>query len=108
VLTAGTGSPYFTTDTCASLRANEVGAEALLKATNVDGVFDSDPRKNPKAKRFEALTYQEVIERRLGVMDLTAISMCMETHLPIVVFQRSRGNLAAAIRGENVGTVISE
>ncbi len=109
LLAAGTGSPFFTTDTCAALRALEIGADALLKATKVDGVFDSDPVENPKAQRFEQLSYQDVLARRLGVMDMTAISMCMEGNLPVVVFQLSKpGNLRAAVAGEPVGTLITE
>lgn len=108
ILAGGTGSPFFSTDTCASLRANEINAEVLLKATKVDGVFDSDPVKNPQAKRYENLTYQEVLAQRLGVMDLTAISMCMESRIPIVVFKVAKqGNLAAAVRGQTVGTTVS-
>ena len=107
VLAGGTGNPFFTTDTCASLRALEIGAEAVLKATNVDGVYYSDPLKNPDAKRYERLTYQQVLADQLGVMDLTAISMCMENDLPIVVFEFAReGNLARAVRGMNVGTTV--
>ena len=107
VLAGGTGNPFFTTDTCAALRALEIDAEAVLKATNVDGVYDSDPQKNPNAKRYEKLTYQQVLADRLGVMDLTAISMCMENDLPIVVFEFAReGNLARAVRGMNVGTTV--
>jgi len=109
LLAAGTGSPFFTTDTCAALRALEIGADVLLKATKVDGVFDSDPVENPKAQRFEQLSYQDVLARRLGVMDMTAISMCMEGNLPVVVFQLSKpGNLRAAVAGEPVGTLITE
>mgnify|MGYP006288776855 FL=1 len=109
LLAAGTGSPFFTTDTCAALRALEIGADVLLKATKVDGVFDSDPVENPEAQRFEQLSYQDVLARRLGVMDMTAISMCMEGNLPVVVFQLSKpGNLRAAVAGEPVGTLITE
>ncbi|MGC9453297.1 MAG: UMP kinase [Phycisphaerae bacterium] len=109
ILAAGTGSPFFTTDTCAALRANEISADALLKATKVDGVFDSDPVKNTDAKRFDRLTYRDVLTRQLGVMDLTAISMCMESKLPIIVFALARtGNLAGVVAGEDIGTIISE
>ena len=109
ILAGGTGSPFLTTDTCAALRANEIGAEALLKATKVEGVFDSDPVKNPSAKRYSRLTYQKVLADRLGVMDLTAISMCMENRIPIIVFELSkRGNLADVLSGEDVGTIIAE
>lgn len=109
ILAAGTGSPYFTTDMCAALRANEIDAEVLLKATKVDGVFDSDPVRNPQANKYERLSYQKVLADRLGVMDLTAISMCMETSLPIVVFQLAKaGNLLRAVMGEHVGTTVSD
>ena len=107
VLAGGTGSPFVSTDTCAALRASELGAQAVLKATKVDGVFDSDPMVNPAAKRYDRLTYDKVLADRLGVMDLTAISMCMENRLPVIVFAFSQpGNLARVIRGENVGTVV--
>ncbi|MFW6066307.1 MAG: UMP kinase [Planctomycetota bacterium] len=109
ILAAGTGSPFFTTDTCAALRANEINAGALLKATKVDGVFDSDPVTNSDAKRFDRLTYHDVLTRQLGVMDLTAISMCMESKLPVIVFALAKaGNLAGVVAGEDIGTIISE
>jgi len=109
LMAGGTGNPFFTTDTCAALRALEIRAEALLKATKVDGVFDSDPAENPDAKRYEHLTYEKVLADRLGVMDLTAVSMCMEHKLPIIVFQLSKsGSLAAAVNGQSVGTMITE
>ena len=108
ILAGGTGRPFVTTDTCAALRACELGADAVLKATKVDGVYDCDPVTNPKAKRYETLTYDKAIADELGVMDLTAISLCRENAIPIIVFQLSQpGALAAAIRGEKVGTVIS-
>ena len=108
ILAGGTGSPFFTTDTCAALRACELGAEVLLKATKVDGVFDSDPAANPKARKYHRLTYSKVLADRLGVMDLTAISMCMDRAIPVVVFAMAKsGNLAAAVRGQSVGTTIS-
>jgi uridylate kinase len=107
LLAGGTGRPYFTTDTAAALRALEVGAEVLLKATNVDGVYDRDPRRSRKAKRFDRLTFDEALERRLGVMDLTAFTLCRENGLPVVVFSlRKAGNLARAAAGEPVGTRI--
>jgi len=107
ILAGGTGNPFFTTDSCAALRALEIGAQVLMKATNVDGVYDSDPAGNPDALRYDSLTYQEVIARRLGVMDMTAVSMCMENALPIVVFKLSQaGSFARAVCGENVGTVV--
>ena len=108
VLAGGTGSPFFSTDTCAALRACELGADALLKATKVDGVFDADPAANPGARKFDRLTYAEVLARRLGVMDLAAISLCMESRIPVVVFRLDvAGHLAAAARGEPVGTIVS-
>lgn len=109
ILAGGTGNPFFTTDTCAALRAGEIGAEVLMKATKVDGVFDSDPADNPEAKKFDRITYDEVLARRLGVMDLSAVSMCMEAAIPIIVFRMDKpGNLAAAVAGENAGTIVSD
>ena len=109
ILAGGTGNPFFTTDTCAALRACEIGAEVLLKATKVDGVFDADPADNPNAKKFDRLTYGEVLARQLGVMDLSAVSLCMESGIPVIVFRMDKpGNLAAAVAGENVGTIISD
>jgi uridylate kinase len=109
VLAGGTGSPYFTTDTCAALRACELSAEVLLKATTVDGVYDSDPKRNPQARRYERLTYAKALADKLGVMDLTAISLCMESRVPIMVFALAKpGSLADAVCGENVGTIIAE
>ena len=109
ILAGGTGNPFFTTDTCAALRACEIGAEALLKATKVDGVFDADPVTNPDAKKFDRMTYGDVLTRQLGVMDLSAISMCMESGIPVIVFRMDKpGNLEAAVAGENVGTIISD
>jgi uridylate kinase len=103
----GTGNPYFTTDTTAALRAMEVGSEVVLKATKVDGVYDSDPKDNPQAKRFESLSYIEVLQRGLKVMDSTAISLCMDNHLPIVVFDlHVHGNLKRVVNGEAVGTLV--
>ncbi len=104
---AGTGNPFFTTDTAAALRALEIGADALLKATKVDGVFDRDPVKDPSAIFFPTLGYREVLERRLAVMDLTAISMAMTHALPIVVFNlRTPGNIQRVVSGERIGTLI--
>ncbi|RAL20161.1 UMP kinase [Lujinxingia litoralis] len=104
---AGTGNPYFTTDTAAALRAMEVQAEVILKATNVDGVYDSDPRQNPEAVRFERLTYLDVLSKNLRVMDSTAISLCMENDLPIIVFDLNQaGNIKRVIEGEDLGTLI--
>ncbi len=104
---AGTGNPFFTTDTAASLRAVETGAEVLLKATNVDGIYTDDPRTNPEAQRFEELSYIEFLNRHLRVMDSTAISLCMDNKLPIIVFSvGTRGNIERAVRGETIGTVV--
>jgi uridylate kinase len=101
----GTGNPYFSTDTAASVRALEIGAEAILKGTHVDGVYDADPRKNPDAKRFTDVDYIEVLSRGLKVMDSTAISLCMDNALPIIVFDlTSGGNLRRVVMGEDVGT----
>ncbi len=109
IFAAGTGSPFFTTDTCAALRAREIGAEALLKATKVDGVFDCDPETNSNAKKYDTLSYHKVITDRLGVMDMTAISMCMESKIPIVVFRLSEtGSLAEVVCGKDVGTLVTE
>jgi len=103
----GTGSPFFSTDTAAALRAVEIGAEAVLKATNVDGVYDSDPRSNPGARRYATVTYTECIENKLGVMDLTAFAMCEEHDLPIVVFSLGvPGNIRAVLTDDRIGTNI--
>ena len=108
IFTAGTGNPMFTTDTAASLRALEINADVLIKATRVDGVYDSDPEKNPDAKRYKTLNYQQVIEQQLGVMDLTAITLCRENKLPIQVLNfHEQGNLLRAVSGEAVGTLIT-
>ncbi|HVA81213.1 MAG TPA: UMP kinase [Candidatus Binataceae bacterium] len=106
IFAAGTGNPYFTTDTAASLRALEIGAQVILKASHtVDGVYDRDPVLEPGAKRFERLTYLEILQKNLKVMDSTAISMCMDNHLPIVVFNlRKPGNIRRAVMGEPIGT----
>jgi len=107
VLTGGTGNPFFTTDTAAALRAVEIGADAMLKATNVDGVYSADPRTCPNAQRFESLTYMDVLQRQLRVMDLTAISLCMDHSLPVVVFDLNvDGNIERVVRGEPVGTLV--
>jgi uridylate kinase len=105
---AGTGNPYFSTDTAAALRGNEIGAEVVMKATNVDGVYSADPKKDSAATRFDRITFQEVLEKGLRVMDASAIALCMENHLPILVFDmRKPGNLVAAVKGEPVGTLVS-
>ena len=107
IFAGGTGNPFFTTDTTAALRAAEIGAEAVLKATKVDGVYDADPALHPDARLFSELSYREVLERGLRVMDATAITMCMENDLPIRVFNISvPGNIARAVRGERVGTLV--
>jgi uridylate kinase len=107
VLAGGTGNPFFSTDTAAALRAAELGAEALIKATKVDGVYDRDPVKDPSARRFDHLSYREVVERSLGVMDLTAVTLCQENRIPIVVFNLyTDGALARVLQGEAVGTTV--
>ncbi len=107
IFVGGTGNPYFTTDTAASLRALEIGAEIILKATKVDGVYDSDPLENPAAVKFDTISYQEVLQKRLRVMDATAISLCMDHQLPLVVFNIGvRGNMRRIILGEKEGTLI--
>jgi len=107
IFAAGTGNPYFTTDTTAALRALETNADCIMKATKVDGVYDSDPRMNPEARRFEELTYIEVLNRGLQVMDSTAISLCMDNNLPIIVFNMQvEGNIQRALSGQRVGTIV--
>jgi uridylate kinase len=104
----GTGNPYFSTDTAAALRANEIGAEVILKATKVDGIYDSDPKKNPDAKRFSEITYIDALQRQLKVMDSTAFSLCMDNKMPIIVFDFFRPhNLRRVILGEKVGTLVT-
>src|SRR5436853_7898962 len=104
----GTGNPYFSTDTAAALRANEIGAEVVLKATKVDGIYDRDPKKNPKAKRYEQISYGEALVKQLGVMDSTAFSLCMDNKMPIIVFDGFKPhNLRRVVLGEKVGTVVT-
>jgi len=104
---AGLGAPFFSTDTAAAQRALEIGAQAVLKGTQVDGVYDSDPRKNPAAVRFDRLDYNEVLTRGLKVMDATAVSLCMDNGLPIVVFDlMGKGNILRAVQGEKIGTIV--
>jgi len=104
---AGSGNPFFTTDTAAVLRASEIGAEAILKATNVEGVYDKDPRKHPDAKLYRTITHHEALTSGLGVMDSTALALAMDNHLPIVVFNVGEdGNIGRAARGESVGTYV--
>ncbi|MFK7852171.1 MAG: UMP kinase [Akkermansiaceae bacterium] len=107
IFAAGTGSPFFSTDTTAALRASEMGADVILKATQVDGVYDSDPRNNPDAKRFDTTTFQHCLENRLNVMDATAFSLCMDNEIPIVIFDLGpTGNLSHALRSEPIGTLV--
>ncbi len=109
LLAGGTGNPYFTTDSAAALRALEIGADALFKGTQVDGVYDQDPRRHPGAKRFDHLTYQDVMTRELGVMDLTAITLCAQRSLPVLVFDISEPyNLVRVLQGESLGTWITK
>src|SRR5215471_1718346 len=104
----GTGNPYFSTDTAAALRANEIGAEVILKATKVDGIYDSDPKKNATAKRFSEITYIDALQKQLKVMDSTAFSLCMDNRMPIIVFDLFRPhNLKRVVMGEEVGTLVS-
>jgi uridylate kinase len=106
---AGLGAPFFSTDTCAAQRALEIGAEAVLKGTQVDGVYDADPRRSPGAIRFQHLDYADVLQRGLRVMDATAVSLCMDNNLPIVVFDlMGEGNVVRAVRGERIGTLVSK
>ncbi|HVY60295.1 MAG TPA: UMP kinase [Planctomycetota bacterium] len=108
ILAGGTGNPYLTTDTTAALRAKEIGAEVLLKATKVDGVYSADPKLHPTAEKYDTLTYLDVLNQQLRIMDMTAISLCMETHLPIIVFNlKVAGNIEKAVLGEPIGTLIS-
>jgi uridylate kinase len=105
---AGTGNPYFTTDTAAALRATEIEADVILKGTRVDGIYDSDPEKNPNAVRYEQVTFQEAISKKLNVMDMTAFTLCQENNIPIMVFDMNRkGNLQRIVEGEKVGTLVS-
>ena len=109
IFAGGTGNPYFTTDTAAALRAMEIHAEIILKATKVDGVYDADPMKDKNAKKFDRLSYLEVLQRNLKVMDSTAISLCRDNNLPIVVFNLTRpGNIERVVLGERIGTIVAE
>jgi uridylate kinase len=104
---AGTGNPYFTTDTAGSLRAIEMKADVILKGTRVDGIYDADPEKNPNAKKFETISFQDCITKNLKVMDMTAFTLCMENKLPIIVFDMNQpGNLMKIVQGESVGTLV--
>ena len=107
IFAGGTGNPYFTTDTAAALRAVEINADLLIKATKVDGIYDSDPKKNPDAKKYDCLTYMEALSKQLQVMDATAISLCMENHMPLMVLNLwEEGSLKKALMGEKVGTLV--
>ncbi len=109
IFAAGTGNPYFTTDTAAALRANEIGAEAFLKATQVDGIYSADPKTTPDATFLPTLTYRDCLERNLGVMDTTAFSLCADNRMPIHVFDlHTHGNILRVVRGENVGSVVRD
>ncbi len=109
ILAAGTGNPFFTTDTAAALRAMEIGADVILKATKVDGIYNADPAKDPTATKFDTLTYLDVLNGRLKVMDSTAISLCMDNGMPIVVFNlKKKGNVARVVLGEKIGTLVEE
>lgn len=108
ILAAGTGNPFFTTDTCAALRGVELNADILLKATKVDGVYDADPHLHEDARKFDHLTFSEALERKLGIMDLTALTMCLEHNLPVKVFDfKVKGNIQRVIRGAPIGTLIT-
>jgi uridylate kinase len=109
IFVAGTGNPYFSTDTTAALRASEINADVILKATKVDGVYDSDPKKNPQAKRFTNVSYIDALRLRLKVMDSTAFSLCMDNNVPIIIFDMfKKGNLKRVALGEKVGTLVSD
>jgi len=109
IFAGGTGNPYFSNDTAAALRAMEIKAEVVFKGTKVDGIYDSDPLKNPKAKKFERLTYLDVLKKDLKVMDATAISLCKDNKLPIIVYDlKSSGTLRRIVQGETIGTLVKE
>ncbi len=108
IFVAGTGNPFFSTDTAAALRANEIGAEVLLKATKVDGIYTADPMKDPKAKKFDRITHADALSRRLSVMDSTAFSLCQDNHMPIIVFDLfTRNNLLNVVLGKPIGTLVA-
>jgi uridylate kinase len=107
IFAAGTGNPFFSTDTAAALRATEIGADVLLKATHVDGVYSADPRHHPQAKRFQTLSLLDAIKKRLGIMDTSALSLCLDNNLPVRVFNLHRsGNITRSLRGKKVGTIL--
>ncbi|MFK7882936.1 MAG: UMP kinase [Phycisphaerales bacterium] len=108
ILAAGTGNPFFTTDSCAALRATELHCDVLLKATKVDGVYDSDPNKNPDAVRYDRLTFAEALAKQLGIMDMTALAMCQEQNIPVLVFDfKNPGNIRRVIEGDPIGTLVT-
>ena len=108
IFVAGTGNPFFSTDTAAALRASEIDADVILKATKVDGIYDSDPNLNPKAKKYQTITYTEALTKRLQVMDSTAFSLCMDNKLPIIVFDMmNRNNIKNVVLGKKVGTIVT-
>jgi len=108
IFAAGTGNPFFSTDTAAALRAAEISADVILKATKVDGIYDSDPKKNPDARRFDRITYLEAVQRQLKVMDMTAFTLCMDNKMPIIVFDLfAPGNIKRVVLGETIGTLVS-
>ncbi len=108
VFAAGTGNPFFSTDTAAALRAMEVKADILLKATSVDGIYSADPKKDPTAERFPEITYNEILHRNLGVMDTTAVSLCRDNHMPMMVFSmREQGNIVRVVAGEKIGSLVT-
>jgi len=108
IFAGGTGNPYFSTDTAAALRANEIGVEIILKATKVDGIYSEDPKKNPAARRFDRITYQQALDQRLEVMDATAFALCRDNAMPVVVFDLFRsGNIKRVVTGEPIGTLVA-
>lgn len=108
IMAAGTGNPYFTTDTAAALRANEIEADVILKGTSVDGIYTADPKKDPNATKYETISYDEVLMKNLRIMDQTAFALCKENNMPIIVFNiKERGNILRILRGEKIGTLVS-
>lgn len=108
IMAAGTGNPYFTTDTAAALRANEIEADVILKGTSVDGIYSADPKKDPNATKYEAISFDDVLIKNLRVMDQTAFALCKENHMPIIVFNiKERGNILRILQGEKIGTLVS-
>jgi uridylate kinase len=108
IFVAGTGSPYFTTDSAAALRASEIGADAVIKGTRVDGIYTADPEKDPNATKYDTLSYDEVLKQKLNIMDTTAFTLCQENNVPILVFNMDvPGNLARLLKGDKIGTVVS-